>query len=123
MDPIRKRGNTLDLSQAKPKAPAGPAMPKRPYTPEVKAQAPRVAPVPTHSLEVAEAIDAARAEKAQAQAQAPAPAPTAPAPAPAASPNRSRFWPAFMKFLGLLIIFGLIVAGGLYIYIHFYTQQ
>lgn len=115
MDPIRKRGNTLDLSQAKPKGPARaarpvrPAAPKRPYTPEVKAPAPKVAPKPTHSIEVAQALEAARKERAQPQLEMPG--------------TRRRFWPAFAKFIGLLVVLGLIVAGGLYIYLNFYTQQ
>jgi hypothetical protein len=32
-----------------------------------------------------------------------------------------RFWPAFARFLVLLIILGLIVAGGVYLYITQYS--
>jgi hypothetical protein len=34
------------------------------------------------------------------------------------APVRRRFWPAFWRFLVLLIILGLIVVGGVYLYLH-----
>ncbi len=65
-----------------------------------------------------------------------APAPAAPAPprpklkqAPeaevytdAAFPSQSRFWPAFWRFLFLLILLGLIIALGVYIYFSYYQS-
>lgn len=35
---------------------------------------------------------------------------------------RRRFWPAFIRFLLLLIILAVIVAGGIYIYNNYYGQ-
>ncbi|HUC20009.1 MAG TPA: hypothetical protein VMR98_00755, partial [Candidatus Polarisedimenticolaceae bacterium] len=59
--------------------------------------------------------------------------PVKPAPAPAsrrqqrdetyadaAFPAKSRFWPAFWRFLFLLILLGLIITLGVYIYFSYY---
>ncbi len=42
--------------------------------------------------------------------------------ADAAFPPKSRFWPAFWRFLLLLIVLGLIVILGIYLYVSYYHQ-
>jgi hypothetical protein len=36
--------------------------------------------------------------------------------------NKRRFWPAFARFLALLITLGLIIVGGLYLYVTYYQS-
>lgn len=49
---------------------------------------------------------------------------TAPAAAPAYydAPTERRFWPAFWRFLLLLVILALIVTAGVYLYLKFYSS-
>lgn len=122
MDPIRKRGssditprrraaNTLDLSQAVPKKSA----PKRPYTPEVKQPA-ALKPAAPNRRPQPEPEPAGAVEEPLQRNMAPA--------LPEGLPGgRRRFWPAFWRFITLLIILGFIITGGIYIYVNFYTQQ
>ena len=36
--------------------------------------------------------------------------------------GKRRFWPAFGKFLLLLILLGIVIAGGFYLYMTYYNQ-
>src|SRR5665213_613759 len=100
----------IDLRQAKPAAAAPPAVASRPARRPKPAARPLAAPTPT----------------------AAPPRPSQPAPVSVAVPDTlaaeptvpvlppRRFWPAFWRFLVLVVILGLLVVGGLYLYVNYF---
>jgi hypothetical protein len=38
------------------------------------------------------------------------------------APPTRKFWPAFWRFLFLLILLGVIVTGGIYLYLNYFTK-
>lgn len=94
----------------KPKAPRRPlAAPNQSASP-VKAPTSSRAPKPETPVRV-------KASAAPLASVAPI-APSTPMPEPTLPPRR--FWPAFWRFLLLLVILALLVVGGVYLYINYY---
>ena len=115
MKPQAKRSsNVIDLRQqaANSAAPAAPAPVRRP-APAPAAPQRAAKPVPARQV-TRQAAPVARPTRQVAPVAA---GPVSPA-ADQAVPQR-RFWPAFWRFLVLLIVLGVVVVVGVYIYLSY----
>jgi hypothetical protein len=85
---------------------------------------PSVAPQPQPAPKVAptEPAELESAELPAPEAEAPVAATTQPISASYLdAPPQRRFWSAFWRFLLLLVIFGVLLIGGVYLYLKYYT--
>lgn len=115
-----KSSHVIDLRQAKPKTAAG--APPASIKPPVKKEAPKKAePKP-------EPVKAVTPSKTDSPKAAPVAEPedlgepfTAEVASALDTPARKgRFWPAFWRFLLLLILLGVILSGSIYLYLNYY---
>jgi hypothetical protein len=121
---LREKAGSFESPSSRP-APKKPLAPKkkilqRKSTSSAAVPAPVVAPAPaTASVpSTSAAPPVVKPVAARASRQAPAPSNYS----DAAFPDQPRFWPAFWRFLFLLILLGLIIALGVYIYFSYYQQ-
>jgi hypothetical protein len=96
MGPVApKRGEgTLDLRQAKPKAPAPVARPA----------------APAEDVQEEQLFDYPEVQEE--------------APQPAVKPKKQkRFWRSFWRFVLILLVLGLLISAGIYVYLNYFHQS
>jgi|GEM_PF-3360821 len=118
--------HVIDLRTAKPAAPSGNPSASKPARKPKAARRPLAAPNQS-AVPVAAAPEALEPETLAKTKSSAAPLASVAPISPSASTPMSeptlpprRFWPAFWRFLLLLVILALLVVGGVYLYINYY---